>query len=325
MRWRRFKKHKLGFGSLLLLGFLAFLSATAEFWANSKPLMMSHQGRVYFPVVRNYHPTVFERSDIAVMDYRSLETDWAVWPLIPWDPFESNRSVERYPSPPTKENWFGTDDRGRDICARLLYGFRVSMVYAIGVWLFAYIIGTMTGAFFGYFGGRLDLLGSRVVEVWEMTPRLLMLVTLISIFTPNLWWLILFTAYFEWTFIFHHMRAQFLQLRKRDYVEAARAIGVGTWGIMFKHILPNALTPLITFSPFAIAANISYLAVLDYLGLGLPAPTASWGELIAQAQKYVGTANWLVWAPSLALTLTMTALINVGMAVREAFDTRAGD
>lgn len=324
MRWRRFFSHPSAVLALVGLMAVGALSLTAELWANSKPIMMRINGTTYFPVLRDRHPSEFGQDGV-VTDYRLLapRMDSAVWPLIRWNPYEANPRVERVPGPPSGENWLGTDDRGRDILTRLLYGFRVSMTYALCTWLLGYLIGTALGAWFGYFGGRTDLIGSRVVEIWEMTPRLLMLITLVSIFTPNLFWLVLFTVYFEWTFIFHHVRAQFLQLRKRDYVEAARAIGVRRRAIIFKHILPNALTPLVTFSPFAIAANISYLTVLDYLGLGLPAPTASWGEMIDQAQKHIGTSDWLVWAPALALTLTMTALITVGLAVRDAFDANA--
>lgn len=324
MRWRRFFSHPSAVLALACLLVAAFVSLTAEFWANSKPVVMRIDGAIYFPVLRDRHPSEFGQEGV-VTDYRALapRMESALWPVIRWNPYESNPRLERFPSPPSGENWLGTDDRGRDILTRLLYGFRVSMGYALGTWLLAYLIGTALGAYLGFFGGKVDLLGGRVVEIWEMTPRLLMLITLVSIFTPNLFWLIIFTVYFEWTFIFHHVRAQFLQLRKRDYVEAARAIGVRRRAIIFKHILPNALTPLVTFSPFAIAANISYLTVLDYLGLGLPAPTASWGEMIDQAQKHVGSADWLVWSPALALTLTMTALITVGLAVRDTFDSRA--
>lgn len=216
----------------------------------------------------------------------------------------------------------GTDDRGRDVLARLLYGFRYSIAYAFGVWFFSYLIGATIGAVQGYWGGKVDIVGSRFVELIEMTPQLLLLITLIAIFEPSMWLLVVFTVIFDWTGIYHYMRAQFLQLRQREYVEAARAVGASHSRIIFKHIFPNALTPLVTFSPFAIAANISGLALLDYLGLGLRAPTPSWGELMGEAQKYFTIAEWLVWWPSLALLITMIALINIGLAVRDAFDAK---
>lgn len=324
-RWRRFKSNRPALISVWVLLIITFASFTAEFWANNRPIMMKYQGEIFVPIIRDYHPSVFGRTDIFVMNYRALEFnegDWAAWPLIQWDPFESNRFVESYPSPPTSTNLMGTDDRGRDVFSRLLYGFRYSLGYAIGVWFLAYLLGTVLGASLGYFGGKIDLAFSRVVEVIETMPALILLITLISIFSPTLGMLIIFTVIFGWTGIFHQMRGQFLQLRRRDFVEAARALGASNRQIIFKHILPNALTPLVTFSPFEIAANISSLAVLDFLGLGLQAPTPSWGELMAQAQKWFSIAEWLVWFPGAALVITMTALILIGQAVRDAFDAR---
>ena len=325
-RWRRFKRSKSAIVSAWILAAIFFFSFTAELWSNNRPIVMKYHGTLYFPIVQDLHPTEFERGDIFIMDFRALEfgpNDWALWPLIQWDPLESNSFVESFPAPPSKLNWLGTDDRGRDVLSRLLYGFRYTIIYAVGVWLLAYVTGTLIGSVLGYFGGTLDLLGSRVVEVIEEMPRTLLLITIISIFSPNLTWLIIFTVVFEWTSIFHHMRAQFLQLRKREFVEAARAIGASHSRIALSHILPNALTPLVTFSPFAIAANIYGLTVLDYLGLGLAAPTPSWGELISQSQKYITTAEWLVWAPAVSIVVTMTALINIGLAIRDAYDARS--
>lgn len=325
-RYRRFKRNKLAVLSTWIVFLLLFFSLTAEFWANSKPIMMKYQGQVYLPVVKNYHPTLFGREDIFVMDYRALEFkegDWVAWPLVQWDPYESNSTVETYPAPPSKHNLMGTDDRGRDVLTRLLYGLRYSLVFAIGAWLSAYLIGVVVGSVTGFFGGKIDLVGMRSVEIIQTMPTTLILITIISIFTPNLFVLILFLALFDWTTIAIYMRAQFLQLRKREYVEAARALGASNKRIIFGHILPNALTPIVTFSPFIIASNISTLAFLDYLGLGLQAPTPSWGELLDQAQKYITTAEWLVWYPSLALVLTLTLLINIGLAVRDAFDSKS--
>lgn len=324
-RYRKFKKNRIAIWSFSILLAMTFFSFTAEFWANSKPIIMSYQGKIYFPLVKDYHPSLFGRTDIFVMDYRALEfssSDWAAWPLVQWDPFESNSAVSEYPSPPTRANWMGTDDRGRDVLSRLLYGYRYSMGYAFGVWILSYFIGAALGALQGYVGGRFDLIGSRFVELIEMTPQLLLLITVISIFEPSMLMLVIFSVVFDWTMIYHYMRAQFLSLRKRDYVEAARAIGASHTRVIFKHILPNALTPIVTFSPFTIAANISGLALLDYLGLGLRAPTPSWGELMSQSQKYFTTAEWLVWWPSLFLLVTMVALINIGLATRDAFAER---
>ncbi len=325
-RYRRFKRNKFAVFSSWTLIVLLFFSMTAEFWANSTPIMMKYRGQIYAPLVMTYHPTVFGREDIFVMDYRSLEFkdgDWAAWSLVQWDPYESNAVVTSYPAPPSKDNLMGTDDRGRDVLTRLLYGMRYSFIFAVGAWIAAYLLGVSIGAITGFFGGKIDLVGMRTVEIIQTMPVTLILITIISIFTPNLLVLIIFLSFFDWTKMAVYMRAQFLQLRKREYVEAARALGASDRKIIFGHILPNALTPIVTFSPFDIAANISLLAFLDYLGLGLQAPTPSWGELLDQAQKYITTAEWLVWYPSAALVLTLTLLINIGLAVRDAFDSKS--
>lgn len=324
-RLRKFKQDKLAVYSCVILLFFFFLSFTAEFWSNSKPHLLKYQGQLYIPLFHDYHPTVFGREDIMVMDYRDLKMgpeDWAFWPLIKWDPYESNKTVENYPSPPSKDNLLGTDDRGRDVLARLLYGLRYTLAYSIGCWLLTYFVGVIIGSVMGYFGGTIDLVSSRLIEIIETLPRLIILITMISIFEPSLPMLICFTVIFDWTMISAYMRGQFLSLRRREFVEAAKAIGAGHSRIMFKHILPNAMTPIVTFAPFTIAANVSSLAVLDFLGLGLRPPTPSWGELLIQAQKYFTTAEWLVWAPSVILLITLTLLINIGLAIRDAFDSR---
>lgn len=320
-RLKVFFRKKTSWMSLGFLLSLIFFSLTAELWSNNKPLVFYHVDRIYFPVFQFYHPQQFGQPDTQLTDYKALSTemDWAVWPVNSWDPFESNSSVSSYPSPPTGENWLGTDDRGRDVFARLLYGFRYSLIYAVGVWLLSYLLGTALGAVLGYFGGKVDLFGSRLVEILENMPALLFLITLIAIFSPNVWLLIFFTVLFGWSEIFHQMRAQFLMFRNREFVESARALGLSHIQVMMKHILPNALTPLVTLSPFAIASGISNLAFLDFLGLGLQAPTPSWGELMSQAQKYVGLAEWLVWSPGIMMVLTMISLITLGQNLRDAY------
>ncbi len=325
-RYRRFKRNKTAMFSVFILGVLIVLSMTAEFWANSKPHVLKYHGKIYAPLFFDYYPTEFGQDDSFVTDYRKIELgegDWAVWPIVQWDPYESNTTVETYPAPPTKYNWFGTDDRGRDVLTRLLYGLRYTFLFAIGLWLATYTLGCLIGAFMGYVGGKTDLFGQRIVEIIESMPVLLILITIISIFTPNLPLLIIFFALFGWTSISAYMRAQFLSLRKREYVEAARAIGASHWRIILKHIFPNGITPIVTFSPFEIAAAVSTLSFIDYLGLGLRPPTPSWGELLNQAQKWFTIAEWLVWAPSGMLLITLTLLINIGLAVRDAFDSKS--
>ena len=324
-RYRRFKSHRAAVFSLWAIIVVSFFSFTAEFWANSKPLVLSYKGVTYFPVIKDYHPTEFGRTDIYEMDYKNLqlaEGDWAMWPIVHWDPYEYNKNLESYPSGPSKLNILGTDDRGRDVLSRLLYGFRYSFAFAVLVWLTSFSVGICLGSVMGYLGGWSDLLGQRVVEIFETVPKLLLLITVISIFQPSMLLLVTFMTVFGWMFITMYVRAEFLKLRKREFTEAARAIGASEARIIFKHILPNALSPVITFSPFIISAEIVGLANLDYLGLGLRAPTPSWGELLSQAKNYFTVAWWLAVFPSLALFFTLTFLNIIGESVRDALDPK---
>lgn len=324
-RLRRFRSVRRAVWSVYVVAIFLFLSATGEFWANSKPLIMKYRGAIYAPVLKNYHPSVFNQEGF-VTNYRALDFQsdggWAIWPLVHWNPYESNESMTTYPSPPSRDNWFGTDDRGRDVLARLIYGFRYSLGFAVLVWLFAFGTGVVAGAVMGYWGGRVDLFGQRVVEVFDSLPYLLMLLTLIAFLGASMTTLVGFSTLLGWMHISTYMRAEFLRLRKREFIESAKAQGVGTFRILFRHILPNGLGPLITFSPTEIAAGIYTLAILDYLGMGLPPPTPSWGELLQQAQQYFTLAWWLAVYPSLAMIISLTALTFVGEGVREAFDPR---
>lgn len=323
-RLRRFLSVKRAVGSVWVLAVFLFFSGTAELWANSRPLIMKYEGSIYFPVLKSYYPTTFGQ-DGFITNYRTIDVSkegWVVWPLVRWNPYESNESLTTYPSGPSRDNWLGTDDRGRDVLSRLIYGFRYSMGFAVLVWLFAYFVGTIAGAVMGYWGGRVDLFGQRVVDVFDALPYLLMLLTLIAFLGANLWLLVAFSVLLGWMSISTFMRAEFLKLRKRDFVEAAKAQGVGTFRILFVHILPNGLSPLITFSPTEIALNITTLAILDYLGMGLPPPTPSWGELLQQAQNYFTLAWWLAVYPSMAMIISLTSLTFIGEGIREAYDPR---
>lgn len=325
-RWDIFVADRFAVVSLLLILLFAFFSFTAEFWSNSKPLVASYDGQLIVPVLMDYHPSTFGVETEFVTNYRNLdfekEGNWAIWPLNEWNPYESNFSVDRYPSPPSWDNLLGTDDRGRDLLARVLYGFRYSMTYAILVWFFSTVLGVIAGATMGFAGGKVDIIGQRVVEIFSSLPYLLILITLISIFSPNIWVLTILTTAFSWVTMSYYMRAEFLKNRKLDYIEAARALGVKTPVILFKHILPNSLTPLITFSPFLITAHINGLAILEFLGFGLPPPTPSWGELLQQAKNEFTTAWWLALAPSAALFFTLVWLNFIGFGIRAAFDPR---
>lgn len=319
-KWNYFKSRKAAVVSIWLLILMCFFSFTAEFWANSKPLYVKYQGHSYFPVLKDYAVKEFNLSDTLFVDYRKLEAEVKIWPLVKWDPYESNKKVDEYPAPPSATNLLGTDDRGRDIFTRLLYGLRYSIIFAFLVWLITFTLATFIGGVQGYFGGRVDLYGQRITEVLSTVPQLFLLIILIAIFQPSLSLLILINCVFGWIGMSYYMRAEFLKNRKKEYVEAARAIGCGHTRIFFKHILPNSLSPLITFSPFAIAGNITGLAALDYLGFGLMPPTPSWGELLAQAQSNFTTSWWLALYPSLALFSVLIMLALVGDGIRDTMD-----
>lgn len=325
--WQRFKSRRRTMWSVYILLAMLLVSLLAEVVANSRPVVMSYKGQLFFPAYKYYHPSTFSYDQQVQTDYRAMRHqqayDWALWPLVEWNPVESNAEVLEYPSPPTSVNWLGTDDRGRDVLARVLYGFRYSMVFAFLVWILSFSLGTVVGAWMGFAGGRLDLIGQRGVEIFESMPKLLLLMTLVSIFGASMSLLVGFSALFGWMMISTYIRAEFLKLRRREFVEAARALGVSRKAQVFKHILPNALGPLITFSPFDLAMGISSLAALDYLGFGLPAPTPSWGELFSQAQVNFTVAWWLAVFPSLALFLSLFVLTMIGEGVRDAFDPRA--
>lgn len=324
-RWRSFKSQRRSTYSALIFLTLFFFSVTAEFWSNSKPLILHKNGSTYFPIVKRVHPSVFGQEGTLVTDFRKLELkdgDWALWPVNKWDPYESNIEVVRYPSPPTSSNWLGTDDRGRDVFARILYGMRYGVYYAFATWIITVTLGVCFGGAMGFFGGKLDLVGQRVEEVLSSIPTLFILIILVSIFKPSLMILVLISAVFEWILFSIYTRAEFLKNRKRDFVEVARAMGASNSRLIFKHILPNSLVPLITLSPFVIASYITGLASLDYLGLGLPPPTPSWGELLDQAKQYVTIAWWLAVYPAAALFFTLILLSLVGDGLRVAFDPR---
>lgn len=326
-KWKRFKANKLSVISSWILLAIVFFSFTAEFWANSKPLYLRYNSKHYFPVLFSYHPSEFGDNRTLITNYRQLSLnesrgDLALWPIIKWDPFESNVEVEVYPSAPSSKNWMGTDDRGRDILTRLLYGLRYSMTYAVMVWLITFFMGTVLGGLMGYLGGRVDFWGQRIVEILSTVPQFFLLIIIISIFQPSLILLVLLSSLFGWISISYYIRGEYLKNRKKEFVEAAKALGAGHFRIFFMHLLPNSLSPIITFSPFVIAGNITALASLDYLGFGLTPPTPSWGELLNQAQKHFTEGWWLAAYPSMALFFTLTMLSLIGEGVRDAMDPK---
>jgi len=325
-RWRRFKARKSAYYSAIIFLVMVVMTFMAPFIANSRPLYMSYEGKSYYPSLKAYHPKDFGINDVLVMNYRSFskrEGVSVVWPIIRWDPFESNKEVYEYPSQPTSENIMGTDESGRDVFARILYGFKYSFTYAFLVWFFSLILGIIFGGTMGYFGGKVDLVGQRVVEVFSTIPTLFLLLILISIFTPSVFLLVIISSIFGWVPISYYIRGEFLRNRNKEFVEAAKSMGAKTSVIIFKHVLPNSLVPIITFAPFVISTNVISLSMLDYLGFGLPVPTPSWGELLAQAQKHFTIAWWLAVYPAGALFVTLTLLNLIGEGVRDAMDPKA--
>ncbi|MCZ6532939.1 MAG: ABC transporter permease subunit [SAR324 cluster bacterium] len=330
IRLRAFRSRRLSYYSLLLLCLLFGISLFSELLANDRPIVLRYERQIYFPVFHDYSPRLFGQRDTFVVDYRavqgSLEAQggWAVWPLIRWGPFETDQSLESFPSPPSGRHLLGSDDKGRDLLVRLVYGFRLSMIFALSVWLLSFAIGMSLGALQGFFGGRVDFYGQRLSEIWSAVPVLFLILILIAIFTPSLVLLIGLFSLFGWTGIAQYQRAEFLNLRRRDFVEAARALGASNRRIMFRHILPNAITPVVTFTPFTIASGITSIAALDYLGFGVPPPTPSWGELLLQALTHFTSAWWIATftVGSMFFVLLLLVLINEG--VREAFDPRKG-
>ncbi len=322
-RWRVFKANYTAVISSIVLFVLVIATFVSPLIANNKPILLRHHGKVYFPTIVDYDAAEFNLTDRLDIDYKELEmgqNDFALWPIIQWDPFESNSKVDTYPSPPSSSNVMGTDDRGRDVFTRLLYGFKYSIGYAVAVWIISLVIGTILGGTMGFFGGKFDFISQRIVEILSSVPQFFLLIILISIFSPSLYMLIFITCVFSWIGISYYVRAEFLKNRNREFVEAARSLGASNFQIIFKHILPNSLTPIITFAPFTIAGEIVGLASLDYLGFGLQVPTPSWGELLAQAQKNYTIAWWLALYPSLALFTVLTLLNFIGQGVRDAMD-----
>ena len=324
-RLEAFRSRRLSWYALLLLGALFSASLCAELLANDRPLLLRHGGALYWPVLVDYSPRAFGQRETFVVDYRALARrpgpgDWALWPPIPWGPFETDRSLAEFPSPPGGAHWLGTDDKGRDLLVRLIYGFRLSLVFALSVWLLSFAIGVTLGALQGYFGGRIDFYGQRLTEIWSAIPIFFLILILIAVFTPGLTWLIVLYALFGWTHIAQYQRAEFLALRRRDFVEAARGLGASPWRIILRHILPNALTPVVTFTPFTIAGGITGIAALDYLGFGVPPPTPSWGELLRQALTHFSSAWWIATFTVGSMFSVLLLLVFVNEGVREAFD-----
>lgn len=341
-RLRKFRSLKRGYYSFLVMLVAYALSFFLPFLVNDKPLIVRYEGRFYFPLLRYYPASTFSQETLGEPNYRELARtfreqnrgDWAILPLYPYSPTESRLDLPGSPPhPPSRQHVFGTDDRARDIFARLAYGFNVSMTFALLVLAISYAIGIAVGALLGYFGGKLDILGVRLIEIWSSLPFLYTIIIVSSVVVPiyipgrnlvlqpSFWLLIVILTVFDWMGITYYVRGEFYREKAKDYVGAAIAMGASDAAIIFRHILPNSLTPVISFAPFLIVGNIGALVALDFLGFGLPAPTPSWGELIGQGMENL-TKSWLVFFPLGALFLTLLLIVFIGEAVREAFDPK---
>ncbi|WP_456384441.1 ABC transporter permease [Desulfolithobacter sp.] len=329
-RWRSFKNNKRGYYSLILFSILFFLSLFAEVLSNDKPFLVYYNGHYYLPLFREYPETTFGGDFETETDYRDpyilkkLRSDGnRVWfPPNPHSYNSINLDLDvPVPSPPTRENLLGTDDRGRDVLARLIYGFRLSVLFGFALTAVGTLLGIVAGAVQGYFGGKVDLFFQRFIEIWSAMPELYLLIIFASIFKPSILLLLILLSMFGWMGLSDYVRAEFLRGRNMEYVKAAKAMGVSHFTIMYRHLLPNGMTPVITFLPFRMSGAILALTSLDFLGLGVPPSTPSLGELLAQGKANID-AWWLSLSTFVVLVGTLVLLIFIGEALREAFDPR---
>ncbi|MEA9389211.1 microcin C ABC transporter permease [Acerihabitans sp. TG2] len=326
-RWARFRENKRGYWSLWLFLVLFILSLGSELVANDKPLLVRYEGRFYSPLLFNYSETTFGGQFATPADYRDpylasrlAAHGWVLWAPIRYNYHTINFATERpFPSPPTRQNWLGTDSAGKDVLANLLYGFRLSMLFGLALTVFSSLLGIIAGATQGYYGGRLDLWGQRFIEVWSGMPTLFLIILLSSVVPPNFWWLLGITILFGWMSLVGVVRAEFLRTRNFDYIRAAQAMGVSDSMIMLRHMLPNAMVATLTFLPFILCGSITTLTSLDFLGFGLPIGSPSLGNLLLEGKNNL-QAPWLGITAFVMLALVLSLLIFIGEAIRDAFD-----
>lgn len=324
-----FQRNRRGFWSFWIFMLLFVVSLFAEFIANDKPLMVVYDGGLYAPALFEYTETTFGGEFETEAEYRDEfvielieEKGWMIWPLIPFSYDTVNQDLPvPAPAPPSTVNWLGTDDQGRDVLARTIYGFRISVLFGLTLTIVSAAVGVSVGAFQGFYGGLLDLLGQRFMEIWGGMPMLYLLIIMASVITPNFWWLLGLMLLFSWMGFVGVVRAEFLKARNLDFVRAAKALGVSDLKIIYKHVLPNAMVATITFMPFTLAGSITTLTALDFLGFGLPVGSPSLGELLNQGKANL-TAPWLGITGFVVIASMLSLLVFMGEAVRDAFDPR---
>ncbi|MFN7153039.1 MAG: ABC transporter permease [Acidovorax sp.] len=331
--WLRFKRNRLGYWSLLIFCTLVLVSLGAELVSNDKPLVVRYEGQTYFPMLKDYPEKTFggdfetptDYLDPFIKDRLTTGSNWALYTINPYGPNTLNYFAKSpNPSAPTGDNWLGTDDRGRDLLAQLLYGFRVSVLFALALTVTGVFLGVVTGAIQGFFGGKTDLAFQRFIEIWGSMPELYLLIIFSAVFAPSIALLLVLLSLFGWMGLSDYVRAEFLRNRQLDYVKAARALGVSNTQIIWRHILPNSLTPVVTFLPFRMSAAILALTSLDFLGLGVPPGTPSLGELLSQGKNSID-AWWISLSTFAVLVTTLLLLTFMGDALRDALDPRKAD
>lgn len=323
-RWARFRHNRRGYWSLWIFAVIFILSLASELIANDKPLLVHYHDRWYAPVLKDYSETDFGGAFATPADYQDpwlqqqLATHgWVLWAPVRFGATSINFATDTpFPSPPSAQNWFGTDANGSDVLARILYGTRISVLFGLMLTFCSSVIGVLAGALQGYYGGKIDLWGQRFIEVWSGMPTLFLIILLSSVIQPNFWWLLVI---FGWMSLVGVVRAEFLRTRNFDYIRAAQALGVSDRGIIFRHMLPNAMVATLTFLPFILCGSITTLTSLDFLGFGLPLGSPSLGELLLQGKNNL-QAPWLGIAAFLSVAVLLSLLIFIGEAVRDAFD-----